>query len=104
MVLHEPSEKRESVHARHFDIEREYVRSVGQNHVARHERIGSSADDFEIGLPGDRIAEYAPHQRRIVDDQHTNLLGRIRFRHPAYGTSTPWSSGENISPEIAIMI
>jgi hypothetical protein len=74
VMLHQAAQEREPVHAGHLDVEREHIGLEGEDLVARHVRVGRGADDRDAGLLAQLVAEHAPNQRGIVDDQHSDVV------------------------------
>jgi hypothetical protein len=74
MVFLQDLQKRQSIHARHFQIQRDDIRLEGKDLVTRHVGIASIPHDLELRIPGKRVADGAPGQRRIIHDQYPDLL------------------------------
>ena len=81
MEMHQLLQKRQPVHARHLDIQRQHIRPQRQDLVPRHVGIRRRAHDLDIRLPRQRIRQNAPHDRRIVDNQdaYSAVAGHIRL-------------------------
>ena len=73
MVRHQLAQEGQAVHARHLDVERDHVRLVLQDQVARDERIRREADHLHVRLGLERVGEHPPHDRGIVDDEDARL-------------------------------
>ncbi len=65
--------KRQAVHARHLDIQRQHVRPQAQDLVARDKRIGRGAHYFQIRLRRQAFGQHLAHDGRIVHDQHSDF-------------------------------
>ena len=68
-MLHEPAQEAQAVHARHFDVEGDEIRLVLQDHVSGDEGIRGSANDLDVGLAAQSVAQHLPHDRGVVDDE-----------------------------------
>ncbi len=53
----------EAVHARHLDVQRQHLRVVLFNQIARHQRIGGRGHHFHIGMAVDDLRHQLTHQR-----------------------------------------
>jgi hypothetical protein len=63
---HQPFEKIQAVHARHFHVQRQHVGVVLLDQLARHQRVGRGGHDFHVGVGVDDLGHQAPHQGGIV--------------------------------------
>src|SRR5579863_10158324 len=73
MEMHQLLQERQSVHSRHFDIQREDIGHEGENLVASHVRVWRRADHFQIRLPAESIRQDLTHNCGVVDDQNAYL-------------------------------
>ena len=85
-VDHELSQEGQTVHARHLDVERQHVRLVLENQIARDEGIRCEADDLDVGFVLQRIRQHPPHDGGVVDDEHTCLSHRSGHRQCRCGS------------------
>ena len=73
-VLLKNLQKRQAVHARHLDVERQHVRLQFQNHVARDVRIAGGADDFDFRVRSKGVGNHAADDGGVVHNQHTDFF------------------------------
>ena len=71
--LHQFLEKRQAVHARHLDIQRQDVRAQADDLVSRNIRIRGRAHYLQIRLRRQGFAQQPADDGRIVDDQHPDF-------------------------------
>ncbi len=74
MQSHEVAQEFQAIHARHLDVQRQYIRVQRLDHVARHDGIFRRADDFDLFVRGEDFREQPPNHQGIVDDQNANFF------------------------------
>src|ERR1035437_8777489 len=67
--MHQLFQKRQAIHAGHFDIQRDHVGLEREDFVARDVGVGRGADHLYVGLAGQGFAEDSADNRGIVNDQ-----------------------------------
>ncbi len=90
MLAHDLLQEGEPIHARHLDIQGDDVRRSGLYSFGGHERIGSSADHFDVRVRRQDIAERLPDHGGIVHDQNADpfLLHAAPLPGPSLYTRT----------------
>jgi hypothetical protein len=73
-MLHEQAQEGESVHARHFQVEREDVGFKFADAVTRLVGIDGAADHLDGGVGAQGIGGDLPHEGGIVDNQHADFF------------------------------
>ena len=81
MMLHEDPEKREAVHPRHLEVERQHVGIEGDDLLAGHVGITGGTHHLDLRILAQGVADRLADERRIVDDEDSNPL----FRAVAHG-------------------
>src|ERR1700722_1155380 len=89
---HQVAQELQAVHARHFHIERQYVRIEYLDLFARYEGIRRRTDDLQRRVGPENLRQQRAHQCRIVDDQHLDALFWIGLRCHRYLPCYPWLS------------
>ncbi len=74
---HELLEEGEPVHLGHLDVEGDDVGGEPLDVTKGRHWIGRRADDLDLGVARENVAEHAAHERRIIDDESS-----IGHRHP----------------------
>jgi hypothetical protein len=69
---HDPFQERQAVQPGHFDIQGDHVRVEGLDLLARDQGIRGNADDLDLGIAGQELAQNLADERGIVDDQDSN--------------------------------
>ena len=82
----------EAVQLRHLDVEEEDVRGEFAHRFHRFEAVGALADDLEVRVGGEQLAQHAARQLLVVDNERADA-GR------AHGTAASGSAahGSEIS-------
>ena len=73
MLRHQLAQERDSVHARHLDIERDDVGHILLDTARRGEGIGGRADDLDARIGAQDVGQGLPDRGRVVDDQNADL-------------------------------
>jgi hypothetical protein len=68
-------QKREAVHARHLEVEREHVGVEFLDLVAGGVGVDRGADDFDVGIGFERIAHEFADDGGVVHDQDADRAG-----------------------------
>ena len=67
-------QKRQAIHARHLNVQRQDIRLQLQNHIARHVRIAGRAHNFNFRILRQSVGNHAAHDCGIVHHQHADFL------------------------------
>jgi hypothetical protein len=86
-VAHELRQEAQPIHARHLDVERDDVGAQAQDLLAGDVRIDGGADDLDVGVLAELLAEDLPYQRGVVDDQDAD-----------HGAGTRTGTGARVAP------
>jgi hypothetical protein len=81
VVLHQDAEERQPVHPRHFQVERHHVRVEAFDLLAGHVGVAGRADDLDLGVVGERVADRLADERRVVHDEDADLACGSVFGH-----------------------
>ena len=73
MKTHQPLEKVQPIHSRHFNIQRDYVGLKREYLIPCDEGIGSTADNFDVVVTLEGGLKQSPDEGRVVDDQDFDL-------------------------------
>jgi hypothetical protein len=73
-ALHNHAKRFHTVHARHFEVERDYIRLEFFYLFQREGAIHGRSDDFDGRVPGQDRRNQLPHESGIVDDQNADAL------------------------------
>ncbi len=82
MRLHQLLEELEAAHARHFDVQSEHVWLEVLKLAPGGVAIERGADDLDLRVAAQDVAQRAAHQRRIVDHQHLDAPNRRAQDYP----------------------
>ncbi len=74
MLTHYFLQKGQAVHARHFDIKGDNVRHHRFQPFRRQEGISRGGHHLDAGIGVENVAQGLPHQGRIINNQHLDLL------------------------------
>ena len=72
MLRHDLLEKREPVHARHLDIERDHVRNLLADALGCNKRISGGGNHFDRRIGREHLAQRTANDCGIVYDQNAN--------------------------------
>ena len=67
--MHQLAQKRQAIHARHFDIQRHHIGTERENFFARAIRINGGADDFDVPERGQTVRDDFSRERGIIHHQ-----------------------------------
>ena len=84
MLRHDPAQKRQPVHARHLDVQRDHVRHLLGDLLRRRIRIARGPDHLDLRILRQHVRQRLAHHCGIVHNQHANL----RIIHPSASRST----------------
>src|SRR5208283_2168830 len=95
MLRHNLPQERKAIHARHLDIERDYIRNLLADALRSDIGIGSRGDDLDLRIACEYFAERLAHYGGIVDDEDPDF----RLGHKLVLTSS-WSPDSAEAPEL----
>src|SRR5260221_442552 len=73
-AAHDQTQRLDSIHSRHFEVQRDYVRMKLFDFLQRERAIHGRADDLDGRIPFEDGGNQLPHQRGIIDDQDSDAL------------------------------
>ena len=83
--LEHPAERLEAVHPRHRDVHEHDVRVLLDGISNRLLAVRGGADNLDVGGPVEEGRQPSPHQRVVIDNEHSNGSGlrNVHSRGPA---------------------
>ena len=77
-LRHQFAQEGDTVHARHLDVQRDDVGHLFLDVAGSGEGIGGGGDHLDLRIGGQDRGHRLADAGAVVDDQHTNLLHRVR--------------------------
>ena len=68
-------EEGNAIHARHFNIDDQYVGPDRTHPLQRKERVGGGTDHFDAGVGGQRLRDDLAYDSGVVDDHYLDFIG-----------------------------
>ena len=77
VVLHQDTQECESIHARHFQIQREYIGLESYDFFSGHIGVARCSHHFNLWILAQRIGDGFAHKCRVVNDEHSQFGRRV---------------------------
>src|ERR1700693_1989505 len=73
-AAHDHSQRFDAVHARHFQVQRNHIRTQLSDFTQGKSSIHRGTDNFNIRIPLQNNWNQFPHQRGIIDNQDSDSI------------------------------